>query len=548
MKKLIAILLLALVTNTANAFDFDIPMGDESIEIEWTNTVKYGAQYRLQNPSKEGTTPKQPSQMLIVTDQDEYFRQGAQASRILNGNDGNLNSKGLVSNRLSLLSELNIGYKNFGLFARMRGWYDAAYQGKPEAWSPLLGFNGRTLNRYPAETRDYLGAHHELLDLYASARFDIFGRPASIRVGRQVIGWGESLAFSNSIMSAINPVDAVAGTAAGIDLKEITLPTEAIYFQMALTEGLTLQTYMQWKHRPINMVPAGSFWSQQDFLGRGGQQFIIGGVGALQRNDIDANDMGQWGVAIKWLIDGGTEFGFYGLNYHDKAASFASNVQNGTYDVDYKENIALYGFSFSTAIGTANLSGELSYRRNAPIILDSSCVPGVPGQSPYTPCFDHAPGETTTASVYQAQVSFVHILGNVVIADQLTTTGELMGWAYSDVDKADLSDAETVSNTNTPQGLGSLLRAELAYYSVAPSMNILIPMTWQYGISGTNLRSNSQEGVSIFSLGVTFDFDFDFKTGIVYTQYDGESDDQFDKNYYMLNDRDNVSFNMSYSF
>jgi hypothetical protein len=96
---------LGLGASAAQAFQIDT--GNPDLSLRWDNTLKYSAAWRLKDPSSK-------------------LSEGQTA---LNQNDGDHNfGKGLISNRLDILSELDIGFHNFG--ARLSGaaWYDTVYQ------------------------------------------------------------------------------------------------------------------------------------------------------------------------------------------------------------------------------------------------------------------------------------------------------------------------------------------------------------------------------------------------------------------------------------
>ena len=86
---------------TAQAFELDT--GNQDLKVRWDNTLKYSNAVRTKSPS-------------------------AQLTADPNLDDGNRNfGKGIISNRVDLLTELDVGYKDFG--ARLSGaaWYDTVY-------------------------------------------------------------------------------------------------------------------------------------------------------------------------------------------------------------------------------------------------------------------------------------------------------------------------------------------------------------------------------------------------------------------------------------
>jgi hypothetical protein len=145
-------------------------------------------------------------------------------------------------------------------------------------------------------------------------------------------------------------------------------------------------------------------------------------------DDREARDSGQWGVSFKYFADwlnNGTELAFYFMNYHSKLpyVSFYSTVAscaraegnsggidatngvellaacpdlpvthagdadnvNGARDatsnavpidtvrflLEYPEDIHLFGFSFNTTVGDISLQGEVAYRPDMPLQVDT---------------------------------------------------------------------------------------------------------------------------------------------------------------------------------
>ena len=574
---------------SAQAFDFNIGSGEDIVEMEWNNHLTYGAMMRLESPSDENTTSRAPAGgqtgmfKTVFADplngdfrpvanpmyNPNFFAEAAQSGRINNSNDGNQNfsKNSLVQNRISVISELSMNYKNFGAFVRGRAWYDDVYQNRePTSWDPVAGGYNHTdgmNSEWRDETKDYLGSQAEILDAYVFGSW-VGSNPGSVKIGKQVINWGESMAFANSVNSAINPADANAGTRAGVDLKEVFMPTESVYLQMALTQKISMQAFYQWKHRGTEVLASGSFFSETDMLGRGGSE-MWAGANLIAHDDrtAEVEDGGQYGLAIQYFTDSGTEYGLYYVNAHDKAPSLQS--MGATYQTRYLEDRQVMAVSFSTVVGQTNISGELSYRPNAAVVLDATCVnltgivpDAMLGMNPDLVCTDHAPSEVAEAGYTQAQVSATYVLGHGTFWDQANLAGEIVGWNFGSIDSIDdfggttgrtfEAEEDEMFFTNTPNGIGTLVRFGMDWYNVFAGANLSVPLTWQYGWEGTNSRNGSREGASVFSVAANLLFPNNIEAGLAYTRYDGEDEDQFDPTFYHLNDRDNIAFTAKYSF
>ena len=126
----------------------------------------------------------------------------------INGDDGNLNygKSDLVSANGKVTHELQLDLDNLGFFGRAFYFYDRAVAG---------GDTDRT--RLSDDARKYAGRDVELLDAYVTGDFDAGGIPVSLRVGNQVMSWGESVFIRNGINS-INPVDVSKLRVAGAEV------------------------------------------------------------------------------------------------------------------------------------------------------------------------------------------------------------------------------------------------------------------------------------------------------------------------------------------
>lgn len=338
-------------------------------------------------------------------------------SRSVNGDDGNLNySNGeLVSSLLKGTHELELKYRNYGFFTRGTWYYDHAAARKDE-----LG----------PKAHDRLRSDVVLLDAYGYGRFDLGGRKTAIRVGNQVVSWGESTFIPNSINS-INPVDVSKLRTPGSELKEAFIPTPMLWVSQQLAQSLSLEGYWQANWQKTRLDPRGTFFSTTDTFSDDGDRAIVtfgrrkdqhfpltnpsptpalfpvlgpfdpaASVWVTRGDDRTPSNHGQFGVSLRYLAKAmnNTELGLYYLRYHSRTpfvsvrkTTFpaagsgttslvtgspfipaAANSQNGSAAVfaDYPEKIDLLGLSFNSAgpWGIA-FQGEYSYRRNQPVQL-----------------------------------------------------------------------------------------------------------------------------------------------------------------------------------
>lgn len=308
-KSAVAALGLAL-SGTATAIDFGDPIG--GFGGSWDTTVSYGSVWRTAN-SYPG---------IICTS-------NGGTGRSCNYDDGTLNyDTGQVSNEFKFLTELQASYNNLGFFTRAVGYYDT------EADNTL-----RT--DLSDDAKDKVEKRIDLLDAYGYASFDLGNAPAQVRLGKQVVNWGEST-FYVSGLSSLNVFDVTRLRGAAVNLREGLLAQEQAYFSISPTDNTTIEAFYQLQWNDTKPDPVGTWFGSNDLAVEGGE-FVMLGFGAYgdlgtdfrplggffdpnfqhvpRAVDDEPSDDGQYGVALRYFAPdflGGTEFGFYYANFHSR--------------------------------------------------------------------------------------------------------------------------------------------------------------------------------------------------------------------------------------
>ena len=374
---LAAFVLSTLLASTAFAFQFG--SGDVSGSLD--STLSLGATWRVQDQDSS----------LIGT-------AAGGTARSVNYDDGNLNyDQGLISGVAKLTSEMEMNYRDVGFFLRGTAFYDYVNEEGDRDKAPLTD-----------EALDLVGSDVDLLDAYVHGSFDVGTMPMQIRVGEQVVSWGESTFIQNSI-NTINPVNVSAIRLPGAELKEALIPEGMVWGSIGATENITVEGFYLYDWGETVIDPPGSYWSTNDFAGKGGTRVMLGwgdvpdsiptnaqvtpGHSAVVSRSAtrEASNDGQFGLAFRLFAPGlnDTEFGFYYINYHSRfpiinartgTAAAAAGVdplgrtyeETASYFISYPEDIQLYGASFNTQLigsGIA-LQGEVSYRQDVPLQID----------------------------------------------------------------------------------------------------------------------------------------------------------------------------------
>lgn len=255
----------------------EINTGNEDFKLRWDNTVKYSAAWRVKERS------------AVITED-------------VNTDDGDRNfSRGIVSNRVDLLSEMDASYRDVGLRVSAAGWYDRVYNQRNDNNSPI-GSNSVSVpaNEFTSATKKVHGRQTEFLDVFLFGDIKLGGMTATVRLGKHTVVYGESLFFgSNGIATAQGPVDLVKlVTVPGSQFKEILRPVEQVSTVLQLNSHLTVGAYYQLRWKESLIPAAGSYLSPADFAGNGAELLLAGPGSAFGRGaDMKAKNSGQGGGA-----------------------------------------------------------------------------------------------------------------------------------------------------------------------------------------------------------------------------------------------------------
>ncbi len=237
-----------------------------------------------------------------------------------NIDDGNLNyDRGDIAYAPALVNqELTLRWRDYGFVASGQYFYDPVNTDFDE--------KARRGKRRAKATEEVIGHDVKLLDAYAFMNADPFGMPVSLRLGKQVISWGES-SFIQFGLNSINTYDQTKLRFPGLELKNVFVPEPLAFLQMSLTDDLGFETFYKLGQEEIIIDPQGSLYGQVDGLSIGGdflalesnffnQNDLPDGYKIFRRPDKKADPDGQYGFAMRYLTPllGSTEFGIYYLH------------------------------------------------------------------------------------------------------------------------------------------------------------------------------------------------------------------------------------------
>ena len=458
----------------------------------------------------------------------------------VNGDDGNLNyDKGdLASLAAKVTHELELNWRNFSLFGRVFYFYDFAIMNLSSERTPQTD-----------RAKSLAGRDFKLLDLYGTGDFELGNRSLTVRLGQQVINWGESTFIANGI-NAINPFDLTKLRVAGAEIRDALVPTPALDMNLVMNNKWSMEGFYRFAWDKTTLDPRGTFFSTSDAI-TPGSRFVVFGSGSFPDNpplpgtfqpkvrDQRARDQGQFGFALRYFEPAlnSTEFGLYYERYHSNLPVVGTNrvttvgaPGTGSYFSEFPEDIDLLGSSFNTNVqmGTTSLAlqGELSYRFNQPLQIDDAELSvagldlcGIPsGSGVFESQLDrngsalgcgYAPGEKIDGfrrkNVLQAQATATYVPDPTLGANQVALIAEVGGtYVPSLPSKGKLrfegpgttrsGNPSTAAAAGTPVqkngfatgwSWGYRLVGRLLYNNVLGSVNLTPQIAFSHDVAGT---------------------------------------------------------------
>lgn len=440
----LAILVPLTGASQAESFEFN-----EDWSLSTRTTLTFGSSWSTQSPDTS-----------LMTGANALQAQGVKANgNGVNADDGRLNFKkgDPISQTVKGLTDFSLDGLGQGAFIRFKYWYDHAYETRggrfkdfnDAGWDDLAQFKG-----------------FETLDAYLWKDFELADRPLSVKVGKHVVSWGESLLIQNGI-NVINPMDVSAFNRPGVEIKEGQLPVEMLSFSFGLSDALNLEGFYQFNWRPSVIDGCGTFFASSDVIQNGcgplyltsvqtDQQMQVRGLYANRQSSQSPSDSGQFGFALRQMIPAlyDAEAAIYFINYHSRLPYFSleakdvrrpgtfpspgGGIQAPSYRAAFPEDIRLYGVSLNGVEPHSGISlaGELSYRPNMPLAINGpdaivAVVAGEPGSSwlELPPGFNVNRGDRfdgwVRKGVWQLTGSASQAIDNVLGATRLSLFGEV---------------------------------------------------------------------------------------------------------------------------
>ncbi|MBT8092434.1 MAG: DUF1302 domain-containing protein, partial [Gammaproteobacteria bacterium] len=435
----------------AGAVDFKLG----EIEGSFSSDLSIGASWRVEDVDPTLVAPGN-------------FPGGLASSNTADDGDVNFKDGDIYSLIFKGIHDLELKKDNWGLFLRGKYWYDQELENGKRP-------HGNLLNAYtPNEKLDDSGFNSfaqssgiELLDAFIYGNFTLGESiPVDLRLGRQVQSWGESTFIQNGV-NVINPVDVSAFRRPGAEIKEGLLPVSMFFVSAGLTDALSVEAFYQLEWEKTVIDGCGTYFSQSDPAAGGcdgvtlrntlpDQLNLSNGLFISRTADLEPDDEGQYGIALRYFAENlnFSEFGVYYINHHSRTPFFSGVTStlnppvgvpfipgnplggNAQYTVEYPEDIEVFGASFATNLGGFAVSGEVSYRPDFPVQINTvEIVAAAVGLAPYSTALSRVlsvpPGSLAKGyddfDVLQWQFTVIKFFEQVLGASRLQLAAEVGG-------------------------------------------------------------------------------------------------------------------------
>ena len=329
---------------------------DDGTQLIWNTTITFGSSWRAENPSNQ-LYSRADGQLLGLTN-------GVGGSNT-DSSDLNYRAGDRISEPLAILSDVEVRKGDLGFLVRAKAWLDAglydtdvrygsqnnSYNGGGVGYdtkNPLVPYNPcpqtagtpalpycppGTWPRAPLSDSGYAALDRfsgvYLLDAYVYNTFAVGDTKLQLRLGNQVVNWGESLFIQG--VNQISPIDVSAAQRPGAEIKELLLPVWMAYGNWGLPVG-SLEAFYQFKWEPTTVQGCGSYWAPAEGVigvdpagckattSFGGQSNPVAqatGFYFPALHGRDAPDSGEFGAAYRFPVEMlDTEFGVYAMNLH----------------------------------------------------------------------------------------------------------------------------------------------------------------------------------------------------------------------------------------
>lgn len=500
-----------------------------NVEINLTTTLSYTGLYRVNNPSR----------ILLGDDSDSNFKHG------------------IVGNLFEAVPVLDIRDGNYGAHFSGQFYLNTSYLAPNQ--NSLPGYANAIYaprhNDFTSATRNVEGLNGQVLDAFVFGQHNFSdGQYISLKVGRQVLFWGQSLFFAaDGISGGQAPINLVtAQNEINPQAQQVFMPVGQAVVTYDPVPGTTIQAYYQFEWEHNYYQAEGAYFNFGDFLDKGASFLPFAPqFGLLRTKDINPEHQnGQFGLSLQQEV-GSWDLGIYGERFDAKSPSLGvapysrsslipgghGAVSIGTYDAVYGRDIWLEGASFSTNVGPTNVAGEISFREHQPLVgITNTAFFILPGQNA-----NSNPGYPV-GNTWDAQLSTIYLTPGLPLdPGGVSILGEVI---FNHLINVTQNRSQLRTDGQATAGAFDFALTP-TYDDVLPNLQITFPIGLEYNFLGRSDVDNTlYHGTGTFNVGVTGTYKVNWIASLAYQDYLGKPDAVYNA----LADRGFVSLNLQHTF
>lgn len=440
------------------------------------------------------------------------------------------------------------------------------------------------------EARDIAVDNITLLDAWVAKDFDLGGRRGKLKLGNQVVSWGEDIFILGGV-NQTNAIDLQKFHVPGTQLKEIFIPAPMLWGSLGIAERTNLEAYYQFRWNAFKFDPVGTFFSGADVVGKGNRPGLLPtsvctdfGLGPTPCGDTPTAAQaalrlgegslipyagerkpkkgGQYGLALRYQADSiDSEIGLYYQRYHDKLPFLGFTGTPGlavtNYFLAYGQDKDLYGASINTKLGPVAVGAEISYRPRDSVGIDPTVPFGAAGGNAFSPYSIFDVGEQpgfVEEKKWQAHLTGFYLFSrNDPLGGLASALGATDGFILSEVavthyPKLDRSGRIPyflpTYDLPTRTSWGYVFELGLNYPNALGSGITVTPqIDWFHDVHGTSPNTIPfVEGRKALTLSLLLNYRDRWKGALQWVQFSGGGANN------LMRDRDFLGASVSYSF
>ena len=460
LKPLVIATLMTLGAGNASAIEFEVGDGWKG---NWNTTLSYGAAWRATG---------QNTGLFTQADGARVGKSGGTGGNQSDSGNLNWNSGDITTSVFKFVTDVSIEKNGWGGLLRVKGWTDSELQNGQQRFGnqgQRPYYNGTTPGGVLSDNglemmSRYTGV--KIMDAYVFGTFDLGERPMQVKIGNQVVNWGESVFLQG--INVTSPVDLPAlRRGAGTEIKEFLIPVGMVFANLGLPGGASLEGFWQYDWQRTVIDSCGTYFAPTEGAtnSRVGNCNITTNIGPVSSvnnataanvlntnvalvNGNEPDKMNQFGLAFRMPIEAlDTEFGLYWQQLYSRTPVISpraglavpgptlfvpnSNLIAGVnpatgqpiqpyrglpassaqWDYPDAKPMQIFAITAATTLGGWSVGSELSYTRDVPVQVNGNdlVVGFLAGVGPYGPTArklaGRTPGTAATTTPNGSQVS-----------------------------------------------------------------------------------------------------------------------------------------------